>query len=296
LTVFPEALAAHLAGEATTVCQCWKLVRKDGVVAGFTDHDRPVTVAGVVCQPGSGFTASEARSSLGLAVDTVDVEGVLSSTELAEADIEAGLFDGATVETYLVNWADPAQFADLRKAVVGKITLADGHFLAELESVAQALDQPNGRAVRRHCDAELGDARCGFDLGAPGFSGTGAVLSVETADRIRVSGLDGFAAGWFANGLLTWTSGGMAGRGQRVIDHFAAEDGVILVLWREDPGVPVPGDAFAIVAGCDKRFATCKAKFANQVNFRGFPHLPGNDAAYGYATDGGNFDGGPLVP
>jgi uncharacterized phage protein (TIGR02218 family) len=71
---------------------------------------------------------------------------------------------------------------------------------------------------------------------------------------------------------------------------------VALVLWRDGAGAPAPGDAFTVVAGCDKSFETCKAKFAPQLNFRGFPHLPGNDAAYGYVTDGGNFDGGPLVP
>jgi uncharacterized phage protein (TIGR02218 family) len=294
LTTYPEALAAHLAGEATTVCQCWKLTRGDGIVRGFTDHDRPLTVDGVDCLPGSGFAASEARSSLGLAVDTVDVEGALSSDDLTEADIEAGLFDGATVETYLVNWADPNQFVRIRKAVIGKITRGDGGFTAELESTTQALDRPNGRTVRRNCDAELGDSRCGFDLGLVGFSGMGTVASVETADTIVVTGLDSFAAGWFANGLLTWTSG--AGGKVRIIDHLARDGEVRFVLWRDEPQAPVAGDAFTVVAGCDKRFATCKAKFANQLNFRGFPHLPGNDAAYGYVTDGGIFDGGPLVP
>jgi uncharacterized phage protein (TIGR02218 family) len=296
LTIYPEALAAHLAGDVTTVCQCWKLTRGDGVVRGFTDHDRPLAVDGVDCEPGSGFAASEARSSLGLAVDTVDVEGALSSADLAEADIEAGLFDGATVETYLVNWSDPAQYARIRKAVIGKITRSDGRFAAELESVAQALDRPNGRTVRRNCDAELGDTRCGFDLGLAGFSGAGAVSSVEAADTIIVTGLDAFAAGWFANGVLTWTSGLSSGRKVRIIDHLARDGGIVFVLWREDDPAPAAGDAFTVVAGCDKRFQTCKAKFANQLNFRGFPHLPGNDAGYGYVIDGGTFDGGPLVP
>jgi len=29
--------------------------------------------------------------------------------------------------------------------------------------------------------------------------------------------------------------------------------------------------------GCDKRFDTCVSRFANAENFRGEPHLPGND-------------------
>jgi uncharacterized phage protein (TIGR02218 family) len=296
LTNYPDAFAAHLAGEATTICQCWKLTRKDGTVAGFTDHDSPLTVDGVACEPNSGFTASEARSSLGLAADTVDVEGALSSANLAEGDIEAGLFDGAIVETYLVNWAETDQFARIRKAAVGKIRRSDGRFSAELESMAQSLDRPNGRIVRRVCDAELGDARCRFDLDRTGFTASGAVSSVETADTIIVTGLTGYAAGWFGNGLLTWTSGAAVGRKARIIDHIVRSGEIAFVLWSEQIADPEPGDAFTVVAGCDKRFRTCKEKFVNQLNFRGFPHLPGNDAAYGYATDGGNFDGGPLVP
>jgi uncharacterized phage protein (TIGR02218 family) len=296
LTIYPDAFAAHLAGEATTVCQCWKLTRKNGVVSGFTDHDLPLTVDGFACRPGSGFAASEARSSLGLAVDTVDVEGALSSADLAEQDIEAGLFDDATVETYLVNWTEPAQFARIRKAVIGKITMSDGRFVAELESMAQSLDKPNGRTVRRACDAELGDARCGFDLSQAGFTASGAIVSIETADTIVVAGLDGFAAGWFTNGLITWTSGAAVGQKVRIIDHLVRAGEVVFVLWDEQAVGPMPGAAFTVVAGCDKHFQTCKAKFANQLNFRGFPHLPGNDAAYGYVTDGGKFDGGPLVP
>ncbi|MDX5493645.1 MAG: phage BR0599 family protein, partial [Alphaproteobacteria bacterium] len=27
----------------------------------------------------------------------------------------------------------------------------------------------------------------------------------------------------------------------------------------------------------DKQFTTCRDRFANAVNFRGFPHMPGND-------------------
>lgn len=51
-------------------------------------------------------------------------------------------------------------------------------------------------------------------------------------------------------------------------------------------------------AGCDKRFATCRDKFGNGVNFRGFPHLPGNDFIIGGTGAGdpgaGPFDGGSL--
>jgi uncharacterized phage protein (TIGR02218 family) len=229
-------------------------------------------------------------------VDTVDVEGALSSDDIADEDIAAGLYDGAVVETLLVNWRQPEDFVLLRKATVGKITRSDGRFVAELESAAHALDRPNGRYVSRTCDAELGDARCGFDLDNPAFVGAGAVAAWEAPSTLVVSGLDGFEAGWFAHGVLSWNTGANAGRSERVEEHRKDATGTRLVLRPRSGMVAAEGDTFTAVAGCDKKFATCKAKFANALNFRGFPHLPGNDAAYGYVVDGGRFDGGPVVP
>jgi uncharacterized phage protein (TIGR02218 family) len=54
------------------------------------------------------------------------------------------------------------------------------------------------------------------------------------------------------------------------------------------------GDAFSIRAGCDKRIETCGSKFANVVNFRGFPHIAGQDAVLRYARTGGGHEGEVL--
>jgi uncharacterized phage protein (TIGR02218 family) len=295
MTDFPTGLAEHLKQAVTTLCHCWRLTRRGGVVLGFTDHDYKLSCDGTVFRPETGFSASEARSSLDLAVDTVDVEGALSSADLSEEDIAAGVYDGARVETLLVNWSRPEEFALLRQAMVGKIERRDGSFVAELESVTASLDQANGRTIKRRCDAELGDARCTFDTGRDGFHAAGIVEAVEGNDTLVVTGLDGFDVGWFSNGLLTWTSGADAGRTERVVSHRARDADGILGLWSEHMASVRPGDAFSIVAGCDKQFSTCKAKFANVLNFRGFPHLPGNDSAYSYVNENGSFDGGPIV-
>ena len=45
-----------------------------------------------------------------------------------------------------------------------------------------------------------------------------------------MSGLDAFAAGWFAAGLLTWTSGANLGAMQTMASHLVGETGVVLVL------------------------------------------------------------------
>jgi uncharacterized phage protein (TIGR02218 family) len=285
---------SHLQGETTTLCHCWRLTRTDGIVLRFTDHDEAVNIAGETFAPGSGLDAREARESLGLAAEASDVEGALSSDAVTEADIDAGLYDGARVETLLVNWLAPQQHRLLRVAVIGRIERKDGRFMAALESLTRHLERVRGRTVRRSCDAELGDARCRFDVGQAGYSGTGTVTAVETGRAVRVTGLEAFAAGWFSHGQLTWTSGANAGRSTGVADHAPAADGQRLVLDGAAAAV-AEGDGFTIAAGCDRRFATCREKFSNILNFRGFPHLPGNDAAYGYVHGDMPMDGGPLV-
>ncbi|MDP3897259.1 MAG: DUF2163 domain-containing protein [Mesorhizobium sp.] len=293
---YPEEFLAHLGREVTTLCHCWRVTRQDGVVLGFTDHDLELVVAGDAFEPQTGFTASEARDSLGLAADMSDVAGALSSDRISEADIAAGRYDGSTVETLLVNWREPAQHALLRSATIGKIVRRDGSFSVELESLEAKLDQVSGRHFRKGCDAELGDARCGFSLATPGFSASGTVNAIETPDGFAESGLAGFADGWFSNGMLTWTSGASSGRRERIAGHRLRDGEATLTLWRGAPAALSPGDAFTLVAGCDKSFATCKAKFNNALNFQGFPHMPGNDAAYGYVSEGQKLDGGPIVP
>lgn len=268
----------------------------DGVVLGFTDHDEALTVAGQLYEPASGFSGSEARETLGLAAGSIDLEGALSSDRLREEDISAGLYDGARIETLLVNWRVPTDFAAIRMGTVGKITTSDNRFVAELQGAFHVLDQPGGRYVRRLCDAEVGDPRCGIALATAAFRGTGAVTAVAGIDRLEVSGLGAFADDWFSGGVLAWTGGANAGRKARVVTHSKHGGDVTLTLWPGAGFAPVAGDAFQVTAGCDKSFSTCKAKFDNAVNFRGFPHLPGNDAGYSYVTDGGVFDGGPVVP
>jgi len=294
MTAIPTDLAAHFENDCTTLCHCWLLERGDGQRLGFTDHDRALVVDGQLYEPDSGFAQSEARASLGMGVDSVDVEGALTSDVLSEEDIAAGRLDGATVRTLLVNWADPGQNAQIRAAVIGKITRADGGFLAELESITAYLDRPSGRHLRRTCDARLGDQRCGASLAASALNGAGAIIGMTAPFTLSVTGLGSFAPDWFSHGMLTWATGTLAGVEEMVLEHRVAEEGVLLRLSGASP-LPETGNTFTVVAGCDKRFATCKAKFGNAVNFRGFPHLPGNDAAYGYVTGTAVHDGRALV-
>ncbi len=288
------ALQAHLDEGTTTLAWCWRIARADGVTFGFTDHDQTLSFDGTEFEPESGLTASEVRSGSDLSVDAQDAQGVLSSDRITETDILDGRWDNAAVEVWRGNWANPAQRVLLPRGAIGQIRRGRLAFVAEVRSLAHVLGQTVGRTFQASCDAALGDARCGVNLDAPAFKGTGAVIDVLRDRAFTVSGLSTFAAGWFAFGLVEWSTGANAGRRVEVLLHDLV-DGVAILTLLEAPVRPVAAtDAFVVRAGCDKRIATCGTKFANVANFRGFPHIPGQDAVLRYATKDGGHEGAVL--
>lgn len=292
MKTLPAGLQDHLNTGATTLCWCWKLTRNDAVVQGFTDHDGDVVFDGVTYSAASGFTASEVQSLLGLAVDNLTVTGALADDTINEADLAAGLYDNAAIEIWRVNWASPDQRVLMRKANLGEVKRGKTAFQAELRGLAQALNQPVGRAYGNGCDADLGDARCTIDLSNALYKGTGTVIAAINARQFTSSGLDSFADGWFTGGKVVWTSGANANRAMEVKRHGVSSLGVSVELWQAMSEAVAPGDTFVVTAGCDKQFATCKAKFANAANFRGFPYMPGNDVVTASPVTGADLDGG----
>jgi uncharacterized phage protein (TIGR02218 family) len=107
--------------------------------------------------------------------------------------------------------------------------------------------------------------------------------------------LDAFANGWFTRGKLIFESGPNAGLSVEVKEHRIEAGEVRLALWQQMAEPASEGDLFVVTAGCDKRFETCRTKFANAVHFCGFPHLPGNDFVVAYAVPGEpGHDGSPA--
>ena len=292
MKTLPAGLAAHLASGATTLCWCWRLTRADGQRLGFTDHDRDLAFDGTTFEAAAGFTASEIKDQVGLSVDNLEVESALSSGRLSEADLAAGLYDDAGVEIFRVNWQDATQRVLMRAGSLGEVRRAGATFAAEVRGLAHYLQQPKGRLFQYACDADLGDARCGVDLTSSTNRGTAAITTLVSPRRYVVNGLSAFASGWFTRGLATFSSGANAGRRIEIKLHEKRESVVEIELWQEPAGSAAIGDGLIITAGCDKQLGTCRAKFANVANFRGFSHMPGNDFVGSFARRGEGGTGG----
>ena len=287
-------LAAHLAGGVTTLCRCWRVERKDGVVMGFTDHDRDLAFDDQIYRAATGFTATAIEDQLGLAVSNLDVEGALSSAAITEADLHAGRYDDAAVTIWLVNWADVSGRVILRSGFLGQVSRGALAFTAELRGLAAKLDQAAGRIFQRTCAWELGDPRCRVDLAAAGLHGSGTVTAVLGAFDFTASGLGSLTTGVLTRGKLTWASGANAGLAVEVKAHTQGSRSSRLSLFLPMPEPMALGDTFTVTAGCDKALATCRSQFSNAVNFGGFPNMPGNDFALSYPDTGDDNDGSKL--
>ena len=166
MRVIPTAIAAALDAGAAQLCTAWILERADGVRLGFTDHDRPLTLDGVACSPATGWTAGAAEGELGFAPGMASAAGVLATEAITEADIAAGVYDGATVTAWCVDWTAPETRLLLWRASIRRLVRSGEAFTAELEGPLAALKRTAGRLYGRTCDAAFGDGRCGVDLAA----------------------------------------------------------------------------------------------------------------------------------
>jgi len=285
-------LQAHLETGTTTLCHCWRVTRRDGIAFGFTDHDRALEFDQTVFEPETGASGAAVASTADLSVDNSAIDGALRSDRLSAEDLLAGRYDGASVEIWRVNWASPDQRLLLKQGIIGDVKREGDGFTAEIRGLSHALDQSSGRVYQRHCDAIVGDARCGVELDQAVYKGVGAVADLIDEQRFIASGLAAFEDGWFAHGVLTWTSGANAGARVHVKSHGVAAGGASIALWIPAGATISVDDAFTITAGCDRRYQTCTDKYSNLINFRGFHLMPGNDFAVSYPLRGDVNDGG----
>lgn len=268
-----SALLAHLGSETTTLCTLWKLTRRDGVVMGFTDHDRDLTVEGVSYAAATGYTRTALTGDSTLSVDNMDLEGILSSGALSPDDIRGGLYDWAELLVTLINYADPAMGAViLRRGWLGEFTLRDGLFVTELRGLSQALSRNFIETYTAACRADLGDERCKVDLTLHRENGT--VGSISTQRRVFTASVSGGrASGYFDGGLLTWNTGANSGLKQEI----RTLTGSTLTLYLPAGEDIANGDTFTVQAGCEKTTAMCSGRYNNIANNRSFPFIPGAD-------------------
>lgn len=255
-------------GELTTIAMCWRLERSDGAGLALTSHDQAIVSEGITHIPAPGITPASVTRSLGLDAQSAEIAGALSSDALDANDLSLGRWDGARVRLTAVDWQAPAQDAiTLIAGELGGVAIDGDAFSAELNGAAARLEEPVCPATSAECRAQFGDKQCRVDLA--GRTITAQVVNSNDGELTVDQTLDGK----YLLGRLRYMSGANCGLSSIII----AVNGTSVVV-RDLPRAPVEaGCRIELREGCDKRFETCATRFANAINFRGEPHLPGND-------------------
>jgi len=296
----PAPLQAHLSSRVTTTCLCWKVARPDAVVYGFTDHDAPVTVAGVNYEASTSLSATAIQEQLGLAVSNLEVLGLLNSSRISEIDLLSGRYDGAVVTIILANWADPTQFVILMQGTLGKVSIGDISFQAEIRSPSQAFSQyicslisPRCRVVTFAGGGSGLEAGCAANIAGQIRAGT--VASVTDRKTFAINAIGGMPAdgtggtkggGFYAFGTISFTSGNNVGLSKEIATQTGGVNFVLNEPFAQDIQV---GDAFTLQPGCDRTLPICRDNWNQIVNRRAEDYVPGTDQVFRVNTSGGGF-------
>ena len=207
LRVMPSGLEDHIKNnKVTTLANCWRITRYDGVVFRFVDCDVEVELSDGVYTPASSGSASALENTVEPSSDNLTITQILDSEYITVDDLNAGLFDGAKVEIYLVNYKDPRQgTTTLFVGFFGEVSFRDDvDFEVELKSISTKLSQTIGRSYTQQCDADFADERCG--ISGENYTISGEITDVVSKTKLKDSSVSE-SEDWFKYGVFEFTSG-----------------------------------------------------------------------------------------
>jgi uncharacterized phage protein (TIGR02218 family) len=273
-------LIAHMALGTTTLAMLVRLERTDGEVFAMTlDHDMPIEFEGDTYDPILGMVPSTIETSGSLNVDNLDAKGALMLIGVSEADINSGLWDMCDVRVMRVNWADLSMGCEkIKRGYFGQISIGRDKFSTEIRGITQKLQQVIGDIVTPYCNADLFDARCGLTPVEGDTMFSDQVITTVTSNQAFTVAALAAPDGRCSGGKFTFTTGLNTGLSKEIKSHAT---GGVIVLQEPFPYVIAEDDEGTFLTGCRKRFVEdCRDTYENEVNFRGFPFIPGQDQLY----------------
>lgn len=252
---------------------CLRIVPQWGPSIYLTDHPRDLVIGANTYKTDSGYQFSGQASESSMAPGVMDLDGIAGIAGIDRNKIVSGVFDNARVYAFATTWRSPVVDEEpLGVAIMGKTTVKDNRYTAELMMLVDALNQSVGQTYTATCPKAFGGteyAGCAVALGPITVTGT---ITGVTSNSVFRDSARAEAADYFGEGTIAFTTGANAGLKPLEIKSHAA-DGTITTHEAFHYGVAV-GDAYTLIPGCRKRLEDCRDKWNNILNFGGFSFVP----------------------
>lgn len=274
---------ALLAGSQFLRCFLYTITTFAGNIYRYTDADVDVVAGGYTyISTGPSIKGAKYHLIRGLSVDILDLIVLAKPTDLINgiswsAAALTGALDGCTIKidfALLSTWSSAAESINIFSGLVQDVKKGEADFQIAVVSDSDRLNQMVPKLMfQPGCSRSLYAADCTVLQSSYTFSGSVSVATSRTSFTTGLTQADGY----FALGSILFSSGANSGV-SRSVKTFTNASGVVTLSFPLAADL-APGDAFTIVAGCDKTIGSngC-AKFANTANFKGFTYLPMPDA------------------
>lgn len=265
-------LAPFPGAQVLRFSSCWKIIRKDGKILRFTNHDEKLVLYDEVYYPRGTMNQAASTKSEGFSEASRGMLGVITDDRITHADLVAGLYRDARVIEYLVDWKFPhAGAIETTQYWIAETEFTDSQWQGTVEGVERFLQPSVGDVYGRTCRHQLGDAKC--TVNASAFT-SGIVEVSEVVNARMVFRLTAAPGDVYVYGTAAWSSGDNTGLSQEIIGITDDE----VRLSEPSPYNIQAGDQLVLTQGCDRTTDACHNRFNNILNFGGFPYIPNRDS------------------
>ncbi len=258
------------------MADCFTFSLLSGLVLTYTNADVPIALNGYSYVANSVLVDGlNYKCAVGLDVDQQKITisarplDTIGGVPFLQA-LRNGVLDGCEItreRVFLTAWNAPP---------LGSVLLFKGR-VATIDSLGRTTAE-----ITVNSDLALLDIQIPRNLYSPACvhvlfdSGCGLVKNVYGANGAVGAGTTNLSIAWsgasaaYAQGTIVFTSGVNGG----ISANVKSASSTALTLAYPLLNAPAVGDTFTAYQGCDHSMATCKAKFNNLANFRGFPFIP----------------------
>jgi uncharacterized phage protein (TIGR02218 family) len=264
----------------STYCRCWVITRSDNFKLGFTNHDRKLTITGVVCTPTIAFESTSTTKTAELNVDNIETKSITNDFYVDETDIRRGLYDEAIVDIYLFDWLSNTVVSQLFNGYFGDYTLGyspNGSRTYQFQTIGSTEKLNNSVSVKttsacRHKFLSQGDPGKACNRIIDNNARVVAVVTgVISSNILQIGfGTDNWVG--YKYGVLKFGNGNFTQRSF----YIETAQGKNVTIGEDLPYPPDIGSEVTLTRHCDGSVAACR-DYDNLPNYGAFPKLPGID-------------------